>query len=146
MARQTAAEKAAARLKAGGNLPSASDFDAVFDRLHDVNDRMDADRATHMGDMNGIYEEAAKALDMPKEIVAALYKQDRKERKQREKAAKGDQKTRESFQKAADSYLAVDPASPLGQWAARMASASQATASARTAEDAETDADDKGGE
>jgi hypothetical protein len=142
MAKQSAAEKAAARLKAGGNLPSSADFDAVFDRLHEVNDRMDGDRATHMGDMNGIYEEAAKALDMPKEIVAALYKQDRKERKAREKFAKADQKTRESFQKAADSYLSVDPASPLGQWAARMASASQATAAARTAEDEKTDGDE----
>lgn len=139
MAKTSAAEKAAARLKAGGNLPRADDFNNVFDRLHEVNDRMDGDRATHMGDMNAIYEEAAKSLDMPKEIVAALYKQDRKERKAREKFAKADQRTRESFQKAADSYLAVDPASPLGQWAARMASASQVADAAAKKEDAETD-------
>ena len=143
MARKSAAEKAADRLAAGGNLPKAGDYDAIFDRLHEVNDRMDADRATHMGDMNGIYEEAAKELDMPKEIVAALYKQDRKERKAAIKFAKADQRTRESFQKVADAYA---PESPLGQWAARMAKASQAGATATIAEDKEDgeDAENQG--
>ncbi len=136
MAKKTAAEKAADRLKAGGNRPQAGDFDKVFDRLHEVNDRMDEDRATHMGDMNGIYEEAAKELDVPKEIIAALYKQDRKERKSAVKFAKADQRTRESFQKAADAY---GPESPLGAWAGRMAKASQATAAAAKTEDADTD-------
>lgn len=141
MAKTSAAEKAAARLKAGGNLPSVEEFNNVFDRLHEINDRMDADRATHMGDMNGVYEEAAKALDMPKEIVGALYKQDRKERKAAQKFAKGDQRTRESLQKAADVYIAQDPESPLGKWAARMAKASQAAAAATKTEAAGDDKD-----
>lgn len=132
MARRSAAETAAAVAAAGHNLPKLAEYNSIFDRLHEVNDRMDNDRATHMGDMNAIYEEGAKALDMPKEIVAALYKQDRKERKAASKFAKADQRTRESFTKVADAYGAD---SPLGQWARRMANASQATASAAIAED-----------
>lgn len=136
MARKSAAEKAAERAAVGHNLPKASDYDGYFDRLHEINDRLDEDSATHRGDMNSVYEEAATALNMPKEVVAALYKQDRKERKAAKKFAKADQVVREAFQKAADAYGAE---SPLGQWAGRMAKAAGVSAAANIAENNETE-------
>lgn len=139
MARKTAAEKAAARGERGDNLPKRGEYDAFFDRLHEINDRLDEDSATHRGDMNAIYDEAADSLDMPKEVVAALYKADRKERKAMKKMAKADQRTRESYERAAVAY---GPDSPLGQWAAHMAKAAGSSSEADKSEDA----DDKDGE
>lgn len=136
MARQSAAEKKAARDMAGHNLPKREDYDGYFDRLHEINDRLDADSAAHRGDMNVIYDEAATALNMPKEVVAALYKNDRKERKAAKKFAKADQVVREAFQKAADAY---GSSSPMGQWAARMAAAAGTAAAANIAENNETE-------
>lgn len=142
MARQSAAEKAAARAAAGHNLPKRSDYDGYFDRLHEINDRLDEDSATHRGDMNVVYDEAATALNIPKEVVAALYKQDRKERKAAKKFAKADQVVREAFQKAADAYGAE---SPLGQWAGRMAAAAGAATAANVQEDQAANETSEGG-
>lgn len=136
MARKTAAEKAAGRADRGHNLPKREDMDAFLDRLHEVNDRLDEDSATHRGDMNSIYEEMASALDMPKEVAAAVYKADRRERKAAKKAAKADQRTRQAYEHVAQAYGSE---SPLGQWALRMAKASGAATAGDAAEDAETD-------
>lgn len=149
MARKSAAEKAAERAAsaaaggAGHNLPPRSAYDAYLDRLHIINDRMDEDRATHMGDINAVYEEAADALDMPKEVFAAIFKADRKEQKAQKKAAKADTRTRQAYEKVAAAYGAE---SPLGQWAARMAAAAGKVADASKASDKVTDADAEAGE
>lgn len=134
MARKTAAEKAAERGQRGDNLPKRAEYDGYFDRLHEINDRLDEDSATHRGDMNAIYEEGATALDMPKEVFAALYKADRRERKSVKKMAKADQRTRQAFERVAVAY---GDESPLGQWAARMAKAAGSAPEADRAEDAE---------
>lgn len=117
--RASAADKAADRA-ARPNAPTAEEMNEYLDRLHEINDRAEEDHATHMADMGAVYEEAAKELDMPKEAVAAAYKQDRKERKAAKKFAKADSRTRDAFSKIAQAY---GDESPLGQWAARMASA-----------------------
>jgi hypothetical protein len=138
MARKSAAEKAADRKAAtaaggaGHNLPPRADYDAFLDRLHIINDRMDEDRATHMGDINAVYEEAADTLDMPKEVFAAIFKADRKEQKAQKKAAKADTRTRQAYEKVAAAY---GDDSPLGQWAGRMAKAAGKVADASKASD-----------
>lgn len=137
--RASAAEKREAR-EARTNLPTRDEFDSYFDRLHEINDRMDEDRATHMADINAIYEEGAKELDLSKEVFAALFKQDRRERKAQAKAAKADSRTRDGFAKVAAAY---GDESPLGQWAARMA---KAGASAEERDEEETEEGGEGGE
>lgn len=132
--RKSAAEKAAERAGRGANTASPEEMNAFFDRLHEINDRMDEDMGTHRGDMNAVYDEAAVALDMPKEVVAALYKQDRKEQKAAKKFAKADSRTRDAFLRVAQAY---GDDSPLGQWAGRMAAAAGTQAAADKAEDAE---------
>lgn len=118
-ARVSAADKAAARA-ARSNAPTAEEMNEYLDRLHEINDRAEEDNATHMADMGSVYEEAAKELDMPKEAIAAAYKQDRKERKAAKKMAKADSRTRDAMAKIAQAY---GDDSPLGQWASRMAAA-----------------------
>lgn len=134
--RPSAAEKAAAR-EERTNAPAQSEFDDYFDRLHEINDRLDDDSATHRGDMNAVYEEAAKELDMPKEVVAAMFKHDRKERKAQAKAAKSDSRTRQAYAMAAQAY---GEESPLGQWCARMAAAGAGAATGAPAPVGETTA------
>lgn len=118
-ARQSAKSKAAERA-ARLNAPSAAEFDNFLDRLHEINDRMDEDNGTHKADMKSVYDEAAKALDMPVEVVSALFKSDRRERKAQKKMSKADQRVRDSFMKASQAY---GDDSPLGQYAKRMADA-----------------------
>lgn len=138
MARQSAKEKGQARAAAaalagpGHNGPPREAVDAFLDRLHIINDRMDEDRATHMSDMGKVYDEMATELDMPKEVVIATFKADRREQKAQKKAAKMDSRARQAYEKLAASY---GPESPLGQYAARMAKAAGTTAAANVAEE-----------
>lgn len=117
--RATAAEKAETRA-ARTNVPTKEEFDTYFERLHEINDRLDEDSATHKGDMNAVYEEASKELDLTKEAIAAAYKEDRKRSKQEKKFAKADSRTRDSLLKLSTAY---GEDSPLGEWAKRMADA-----------------------
>jgi hypothetical protein len=138
MARQTAAEKAAARGPAAGEighnkLPKAA-YDEFLDRLHVINDRMDEDRATHMADMKKVYDDMAAQTDMPVEVCAGIYKADRREQKAQKKAAKMDSRARQSYERLAEAYGAD---SPLGQYASRMAKAAGKTAETIKAADVE---------
>lgn len=134
--RASAAEKAAAR-EARSNAPTAEEFDAFFERLHEINDRLDEDSATHRADMNTVYEEGAKELDLTKEAFIAAYKSDRKQQKEAKKFAKADSRTRDSLLKLAQAY---GEESPLGQWAARMADAAgKAPAAAKDEDKDKTD-------
>jgi hypothetical protein len=105
------------------NMPTKEEFDSFFERLHEVNDRLDTDTATHRGDMNAIYEEGAKALGVTKEVVVSAYKKDRTRAKEEEKFKQADTRTRDSLLLVASAY---GPDSPLGRWAAEMAEAAKA--------------------
>lgn len=105
------------------NMVTAEEIGAYLDRVHEINDRMDADRATHMGDMSAVYEEAAGELNMTKEVFIATYKKDRARMKAEKKFAKADSRTRDSLLQVAKSF---GPESSLGQWAAQMAAAGSA--------------------
>jgi hypothetical protein len=107
------------------NAPTPAEMDTYFDRLHEINGRLDELSGELKGDMNSIYDEGAKALGMVKEVFVAAFKEDRRKRKQEAKFAKTDSRTRDSFLLLATTY---GEDSPLGQWARRMADAVQVTA------------------
>ena len=133
--RASAKEKAEGR-EARANAPTVEEFNAYFDRLHEINDRLDEDTATHRGDMNAVYEEGAKELDMTKEAFVAAYKRDRKRIKEEKKFAQADSRTRDSLMKLAQAY---GEDSPLGAWAAQMAAVAGAGAKADKTADAKGD-------
>jgi hypothetical protein len=138
MARQSAAEKKAARQASAGTvghnqLPKSA-YDEFLDRLHVINDRLDEDSATHKADMKKVYDDMAGQLDMPVEVCIGIYKADRREIKAQKKPAKMDSRARSSYLRLAEAY---GNDSPLGQYAARMAKAAGATADANKTEDAE---------
>lgn len=138
MARKTAAEKAAERTAggAGHNLPPRDTYDAFLDRLHIINDRMEEDNGQHRADMKAIYDEMVQTLDMPIEVVTGIFKADRREQKAQKKAAKMGSREKAAYEKLAAAYGSD---SPLGQYAARMATAAGRSADAAKASDTETD-------
>lgn len=135
--RASAADKAAER-EQRSNAPTQAEFDAYFERLHEINDRMDEDMATHRGDMNAVYEEGAKTLDLTKDAFAAAFKRDRKRVKDEKKFSKADTRTRDSLLKVATAY---GEDSPLGQWAMQMAKVAGAGSAADKKADKEGEAD-----
>lgn len=101
---------------AGDNAPPEAQVREYFDRIHSVTDDMEESNAATRGEIGRIYEAAAAKLDVTKSALALLFKKERRDRKDKAKAAKMDGRERDSLQKLSQSLGGA-----LGDWAAEMA-------------------------
>lgn len=124
-----APRKQAATPKAGE--PVNNDFsmdEAVeyFDRLDEINDRKNADVASANSDMSGVYDSMVEKLGIDKEAAKFLWARHNAENRFQKRAAKGDVKTRKSFER----FAKACEGTPMGDWA--LAAAGQITDTATT--------------
>ena len=87
-----------------------------FDRIHSVTDEMEESNAASRGEIGRIYEDAAAKLDVTKSALSLLFKKERRDRKDKARAAKMDGRERDSLQRLSQSI-----GGSLGDWAAEMA-------------------------
>lgn len=110
----------------GSNTPSREELEEYFERLHSLTDGMEEANATARGDIKAVYEEAAEALDVPKNVLQLYFRKDRIDRKIQKKVRKFDGREREGFEKLAQT-MGAD--TPLGRWAEEMAEGAAAESS-----------------
>lgn len=89
-----------------------------FDSIHNELDDIEETNATSRGKIGRIYEKAADKLDVSKEALAFLFKEERSQRKKAQKAAKMDTRSRDSLERLG---AAMPPDSPMSIWASNMA-------------------------
>lgn len=115
-----AAKKAKRVLKGGGggiNGITEEDVRQYFDQVHEISDEMEEASATSRGAINRVYEKACEKLDVSKDALTFLFKEERRQRKAQAKAAKMDSRARDSLQKLSQAMGDT----PIGQWANEMA-------------------------
>lgn len=91
---------------------------AFFDDIHGNLDEMEEANAATRGAINRIYDKACDKLDVSKDALSFLFKEERRQRKAAAKAAKMDTRARDSLEKLSQAM----GDSPMGQWAKEMAS------------------------
>lgn len=89
-----------------------------FDKLHQEHDEAEEAAATHRGAINRIYEKGCDTMDVSKDALTFLFKEERAQRKKAAKAAKMDTRARDSLERLAAS---MPEESPMAKWAAGMA-------------------------
>jgi hypothetical protein len=115
-----AAKKAKRVLKGGGggiNGITEEDVRQYFDQVHEISDEMEEASATSRGAINRVYERACEKLDVSKDALTFLFKEERRQRKAQAKAAKMDSRARDSLQKLSQAMGDT----PIGIWANEMA-------------------------
>ncbi len=117
-----AAKKAAKPrvLKGGGggiNGITNDDVREYFDKVHNISDKMEEASAASRGEINRVYEKACEKLDVSKDALTFLFKEERRQRKAAAKAAKMDTRARDSLQKLSQAMGDT----PIGIWANEMA-------------------------
>lgn len=109
---------ASAAAAAPKNAPSIEDIREGLDDLHTLGDELSTVTASITGKMNKLYESLAVKLGMTKTAVSETYRQERRDRKQEEKALKLAPRDIDSF--AMVSQVFGDN-TDIGAWAAKMA-------------------------
>lgn len=105
-----------------GDGPPDNDFSAdeaaeFFDKLDEINDRKNADVASANSDMSGVYDDMVTKLGVDKESAKFLWARHNAENRFEKRAAKGDVKTRKSFER----FAKACEGTPMGDWALQAA-------------------------
>ncbi len=90
-----------------------------FDSVHEKLDGLEETSATVKGAINRIYEKACDKLDVSKDALTFLFKEERAQRKKAQKAAKLDSRARDSLERLGN---AMPDGSPMAIWAKNMVS------------------------
>lgn len=100
------------------NLPSEEQVRGYFDRIHQLTDGMEEYNGGIRSDIGEVYEEAAEALDIPKEVLTFMFKRERGDRKADKKVRKMGTREKDAFVKLSAMF---GEDSPLGKFAAEKA-------------------------
>jgi hypothetical protein len=93
------------------------DVREYFDEVHEALDEMEESNATTRGEINRVYEKACDKLDVSKDALTFVFKEERRQRKAAARAAKMDTRARDSLERLSQAM----GDSPMGQWAQSMA-------------------------
>lgn len=88
-----------------------------FDQVHEITDEMEEASAGSRAEIGRIYEKACTKLDVSKDALVFMFKEERRQRKAAAKAAKMDTRARDSLMKFSQAF----GDSPMGTWASEMA-------------------------
>lgn len=88
-----------------------------MDQIHRETDEMEEAGAASRGAIGRIYEKASDKLDVSKDALKFVFKQERGQKKAQAKAAKMDTRARDSLERLGASLGDT----PMGQWATGMA-------------------------
>lgn len=101
----------------GANGITLDDVREYFDKVHEISDEMEEASAGARGEIGRVYEKACEKLDVSKDALVFMFKEERRQRKAAAKAAKMDTRARDSLQKLSQAF----GDSPMGTWASEMA-------------------------
>jgi septation ring formation regulator EzrA len=89
-----------------------------FDKIHEISDEAEETAAASRGEIGRVYDKACEKLDVSKDALTFVFKEERKQRKAAAKAAKMDTRARDSLERLGASLGDT----PMGKWATGMAS------------------------
>lgn len=88
-----------------------------FDKIHEVSDEAEESAASSRGAVGRLYEKACDRLDVSKDALVFVFKEERRQRKAAAKSAKMDTRARDSLERLGASLGDT----PMGTWATGMA-------------------------
>lgn len=123
--------------KRGGGKPLKDQINGIdpalsrefFDKLHKISDEAEETAAASRGEIGRVYDKACDKMDVSKDALTFVFKEERKQRKAAAKAQKMDTRARDSLERLGASLGDT----PMGTWATGMAKlAGTATESAES--------------